>query len=81
MAASAPEKDYVHLLMNRICEKVPDADFDGAVYKSGLDMLFSYLDPRSKAKIIASTGFWHHPGDLGMKHIAERLFAELEKLI
>ena len=170
MAASAPEKDYAHLMMDMIREKDPEAafcvsnvaeweraykdgdgklglytqvrefcadviimrfienspkaDFDGAAFKAGLDKFFAYLDPDKKAKIVMSTGFWrhpgdvaiceyaaerglplvelgdlgeldemkaiglfehrgvaNHPGDLGMKNIAERLYAEVEKLI
>lgn len=170
MAASAPEKDYAHLMMDMIREKDPEAafcvsnvaeweraykdgdgklglytqvrefgadviimrfienspkaDFDGAAFKAGLDKFFAYLDPDKKAKIVMSTGFWrhpgdvaireyaaerglplvelgdlgeldemkaiglfehrgvaNHPGDLGMKNIAERLYAKVEKLI
>ena len=170
MAASAPEKDYAHLMMDMIKAKDPDAafcvsnvaeweraykdgddkfelypqirefgadvivmrfienskkdEFDGEAFKAGLDKFFAFLDGKGSAKIVMSTGFWrhpgddaireyarerglplvelgdlgeqdemkaiglfehrgvaNHPGDLGMQKIAERLFAEVEKLI
>ncbi len=112
------------IIIMRFIENSPKTDFDNGAFKSGLDRFFAYLDPNGKAKIVMSTGFWHHPGDpaireyaaerdlplvelgdlgeldemkavglfehrgvanhpgdLGMKNIAERLFAEVEKLI
>ena len=170
MAASSADRDYVHVMMDKIREKdagaafcvcnvaewervyangdekfdlytqtrdfgadvivmrfienCPKTDFDGEGFKSGLHRLLNYFNPEGKAKIVISTGFWrhpgdefiveyakeqnlplvelgdlgeqdemkaiglfehrgvaNHPGDLGMKMIAERLFAEVEKLI
>lgn len=173
MAASSPEKDYVHLLMKetkklfpeasfcvvqaaawerdllgcpleekfpsvylfapdtliyRIGENVPLDGFDRDVMKRGIKRLLGYLaSGNPKCKIVFTTNFWanpekdaaireyaaengceapielgdlgndpkyradglfehsgvaHHPGDLGMKTIAERVFPKLsEKLM
>lgn len=167
MAASSKENDYVHILMNKISNKHPDAsfcicqvssweceykngasayenfknarefgadiiifrsaencpwkDFDKETFKSSMKDLISYLDADNKAKIVLTTSFWrhpadsaieeyakqndlpiaflgdlgekdemkaiglfehagvaNHPGDLGMKNIAERIFKKLE---
>ena len=170
MAASKKENDYVHLMINKILEKVPDAsfcicqvaewewrykegnkvfsqyesardfgadiiicrfienvnrsEFDSVVYKKELDNFLRFFDPENKSKVILSSGFWHHigdkaieeyaneknlpfvvlndleedesnmaiglfehdgvahhPGDKGMKNIAERLFGVLKEYI
>jgi hypothetical protein len=110
MAASAEDKDYVHVIENEVLSSHPqtafcicqaaawergyvseadeilpkfeharlfDADiiiirlienckvgvYDGKKFKTELARLISYLDPSGKAKIIVTTGFWKHPGD------------------
>ena len=170
MAASAKEKDYVHLLMEkvrgvesdsvfcicqgskwettykdgtsvypiyeharafeadiivvRLIENCSGKEFEPEVFKASLEAYLDYLNPSGNAKIVLTTGFWkhpgdeqirkmaeeknlpfislgdlgeqdemkaiglfehvgvaNHPGDLGMKTIAERIWAELEKLL
>ena len=170
MAASSLENDYVHILMKKVNEFEPEAQFcicqvseweteykngeskyyiyenarefepdiiimrfvenckrdgfESEVFKKGMDKLLKFLNKSGKAKIIMTTGFWkhpgnkviaeyskemnlpfvnledlgekdemkaiglfehegiaNHPGDLGMKTIAERIFVELERFI
>ena len=109
MAASAKEKDYVHLLEKNIKEIDPEAvfcicqvaswesgykngseklslydearrfcadvivlrfienvkkeDYDSDVFMRELDRLVMHLDGSGKAKMVITTGFWRHPGD------------------
>lgn len=109
MAASKPENDYVHILMDKICEKQEDSsfcicqvaswesnykegkekyplyesarnfdadiivmrfvencagkDFDKEIFKREMSDLLDYLNPNGNAKFVMTTGFWHHPGD------------------
>lgn len=109
MAASSKDNDYVHILMNKVKEKNPDAsfcicqvagwesdykngeeklplyesardfnadiiitrfvencagkDFEPNVFKGEMAKLLNYLNPDNKAKFVMTTGFWHHPGD------------------
>ena len=170
MAASAKEKDYVHVLKSHIQSVAPDAafcicqaykwerdfangknaypiyeaarnfdadiivvrfiencprkDFDATVFKREYVDFINFLNKSGNAKIILTTSFWehtadttvaeisrengwplvvlndlgeldemkaiglfehngvaNHPGDLGMKTIADRIFAVLGKLL
>lgn len=117
MAASAEEKDYVHLLEHTVLQEDPTASFcicqvaawerqykngsethekyasarefgadiivirciencpkdgfDETVFQKELDALIRYLDREQKAKVIISTGFWHHPGDGALRAYAK----------
>lgn len=51
------------IIIMRFVENCPGKDFDGAVFKKEMSELLKYLNPSGKAKIIMTTGFWHHPGD------------------
>lgn len=123
MAASAAEKDYVHLLMSRVQETDPDAafcicqvaswekeykdgrdqfplfenahnfdadiivlryiencpkqDFDSEAFRAESRELFAWLDPKKKAKYVVATSFWHHPGDPDLEILAKELNAPL----
>ena len=116
MAASAEERDYVHLLEREILQKNPEAvfcicqvsgwerqykngeetfptyegardfgadvivvrciencpktDFDSDIFQRELHKLLQYLDKEQKAKILITTGFWHHPGDDALRAYA-----------
>ncbi|MBO5220778.1 MAG: hypothetical protein J6C26_00505 [Clostridia bacterium] len=118
MAASALEKDYVHLLATKIREKDPDAvfcicqaaewernyrdpapvlhlfenardfcadvivmrivencpynDFDVGIFGKTYPDFISFLNPTGKAQIVLTTGFWKHPGDASIQKIAAR---------
>ncbi|MBE6693435.1 MAG: SGNH/GDSL hydrolase family protein [Ruminococcaceae bacterium] len=125
MAASAPEKDYVHLMMNEITRTDPDAafcvcqaaqweincadgektydyfktarDFDADIIlirlvencpHSGVDTetytreylkFIDYLNPNGKAKMVITTGFWRHPHDASIRAAAkERAYTLVE---
>ena len=170
MAASKPQNDYVHIVMDKVNERLNDAafcicqvaawekeykngkanlhlfekarDFDADIiimrfvencpgdnfssdtFKNEYDALLKFLNKSGKAKPIITTGFWrhpadsaiieyaelsglslvelgdlgekdemkaigqfehagvaNHPGDLGMKNIAERIFSKLKELL
>lgn len=126
MAASAKEKDYVHILMKKIEEKAPHTaycicqaamwesnykngastyslfqnardfsadiivmrmiencptkELDGAVFKKELWDFLSFLNPSGKAKIVFTTGFWRHPGDRYIRELAEEKGLPLTEL-
>lgn len=117
MAASAPEKDYVHLLAGKISEKYedaafcicqvasweraykngsdvlkeyeearnfgadiivmrmiencPGAEFDGETFRKEYKNLIDYLNGTGNAEIICTTGFWKHPGDGDIEKVAK----------
>ncbi|MBQ8407595.1 MAG: SGNH/GDSL hydrolase family protein [Clostridia bacterium] len=117
MAASAPEKDYVHILEGEVLDMFPDAafcicqvaewernykqgadkhalyesarifdadvivirfiencpggDFDGEVFYKSVEELINYVNADGKAKIIVTTGFWRHPGDAQLIRFAK----------
>ena len=126
MAASRPENDYVHRLMQAVSEKAqdpafcicqvaewerqyqngsavhalfenarhfradiilmrfiencPKKDFDPAAFETAVRSLLQYLDPTGNAKLLFTTGFWHHPGDAAIASLAKALDAPLIEL-
>lgn len=126
MAASSKEKDYVHLLMNkinsvssdnafcvcqaanwemaykdgdstfklyenarefgadilifRIMENCPADNFDSEAFKREAKKLLSYLDASGSAQIILTTPFWHHPGEESIEELAEEMNLPLVRL-
>ena len=112
------------IIVARFIENCPQDNFDSNIFKKEYSALLAFLNKSQKAKIIITTGFWkhpgdkaiseyakannlscvelgdlgeldemkaiglfehsgvaNHPGDLGMKNIAERIFAEFIKII
>lgn len=51
------------IIITRFIENCPGKDFDGGIFKKEMSDLLDYLNSSGKAKIIMTTGFWHHPGD------------------
>ena len=117
MAASSPEKDYVHLCIREMTKKHPDAsfaiaqvcewevnykngaeshclyaaardfgadliilravencplkDFDADTFAAAYKALIEYLDPAGKADVVLTTSFWPHPADEAIRAVAE----------
>lgn len=126
MAASAPEKDYVHLVMTkcnemaddmaycvcqgaewerryqngdkvfplyesarlfhadiavmRLIENCPAVGFCADAFQENLRCLLQYLAPLSSAQWILTTGFWRHPGDSAIADLAKELHLPLVTL-
>ena len=51
------------IIIMRFVENRAGKDFDGPLFKQEMSDLLGYLNPTGKAKIVMTTGFWHHPGD------------------
>ena len=51
------------IIVMRIIENCPSANFDHDTFTRKLHELLTYLNPTGKAKVILTTGFWRHPGD------------------
>lgn len=51
------------IIIARMIENCPKADFDAALFKKEYHAFLSFFNKSGKAKIILTTGFWHHPGD------------------
>ncbi len=60
------------IIVMRIIENCPKTDFDEQLFKIRYNELIRYLDPSQKAKIIITTGFWHHPGDTAIIDYAKQ---------
>ena len=117
MAASSPEKDYVHLCIREMTQKHPDAsfaiaqvcewevnykngaeshclyaaardfgadliilravencplkDFDADTFAAAYKALIEYLDPAGKADVVLTTSFWPHPADETIRAFAK----------
>lgn len=126
MAASAPERDYVHLTMAkcneiaddmaycvcqgaewerryrngeevfplyeqarlfhadiavmRLIENCPAKDFCADAFQENLRRLLQYLAPLSTTKWVFTTGFWRHPGDSAIADLAQELHLPLVPL-
>lgn len=59
------------IIIMRAIENCPNEDFEGKIFKNELDVLLSFLNKSQKAKIILTTGFWRHPGDLIIREYAK----------
>ena len=71
---------YADILVMRFVENCPKKDFDKEIFKREAVDLLNYLNPSNAAKIILTTGFWHHPADIGIAELAEELNLPLVKL-
>ncbi len=59
------------IIIMRVIENCPQADFDFDTFKRELGLLLDYLNKSQKAKIIMTTGFWNHPGDKMIREYAK----------
>ncbi len=68
------------IIVMRFVENCPKNDFDKQAFKKETIDLLQYLNPSKNAKIILTTGFWHHPADAGIAELAKELNLPLVKL-
>lgn len=68
------------IIVMRFVENCSKDGFDKQVFKTETINLLNYLNPSNTAKIILTTGFWHHPADEGITELAEELNMPLVKL-
>lgn len=58
------------IIVMRIVENCPMADFEPQLFKDELDKLLRYLDMKGTAELILTTGFWRHPADSAIEEYA-----------
>lgn len=59
------------IIILRIAENCPHADFDTDVFKKEYLNFISYLNTKNDAKVIIASSFWKHPADSVLEAIAE----------
>ena len=60
------------IIVIRCIENCPASDLEPLTFKKELDLLIRYLDKNGTAKIIITTGFWHHPLDTALREYASK---------
>lgn len=68
------------IIVMRFVENCPSDNFDKQVFKMETENFLNYLNPSNTAKIILTTGFWHHPADVGIVELAKESCLPLVKL-
>ena len=61
------------VIVFRCIENCTAKEFEADVFERELDAFLGYLNVTGKAKIIITTGFWHHPGDGILRSYAEKM--------
>ena len=59
------------IIVMRFIENCPYDGFQADVFKKELGELLAYLNNTGKAKMIITTGFWRHPGDVAICEFAK----------
>lgn len=67
---SAAREFGADIIIVRCVENCPKSELEPEVFKRELDALLSYLDKNGTARIIITTGFWHHPLDDTLREYA-----------
>ena len=68
------------IIVMRFVENCPQKEFDKKIFKTETVNLLNHLNPLDAAKIILTTGFWHHPADDSIAELAKELGLPLVKL-
>ena len=68
------------IIVMRFVENCPRDNYDPNVFKKEATALLKYLNPTNNARIILTTGFWHHPADEAIVELSEELNLPLVKL-
>lgn len=61
---------HADLIIVRVIENCPYADFQPEVFRREYKAMIDYFNPDGKARVILTTGFWKHPGDDEVKAVA-----------
>jgi len=68
------------VIICRFIENCSAKDFDEEVFAKEYAAFVDYLNLSGKAKIIVTTGFWHHPGDDELRKFAAKNGYDLAEL-
>lgn len=68
------------IIVMRCVENCPKNDFDPKSFEKAILDLLRYFNPSERAKIILTTGFWRHPGDEVIAHLAKKFGFPLVEL-
>ena len=59
------------IIIMRCVENCPYGDLDHEAFNSQYKMLIDFLNASGKAEVIATSGFWKHPGDVEIEKVAK----------
>lgn len=59
------------IIVMRIIENCPSADFDAEAFKKSYKSFIEYLGGEKASQVIVTSGFWKHPGDDTLKACAD----------
>lgn len=60
------------IIVMRMIENCPKEDFDAEIFEKEYERLIDFFKDDRQARVILTTGFWHHIGDDVIRRVAER---------
>lgn len=62
---------HADIIILRFIENCPFDEWDSEKFKAELEKLLAYFNRTGNAKVVITTGFWHHCGDETIREFAE----------
>ena len=77
----SPARDFdADIIIVRLIENCKSKDFNAEKFKKELMQFIKYLSPNKSPKIIFTTSFWKHPGDIAIEKLSKEYNSPLVEL-